>query len=100
MLKSGIVLHLASNHHQPGKKNAMYIEGYDWVTQKTFQLFCTRYCECSGSLTVKSRCKCKSRNIMENQIADSHYLPFVKIYANALLCKQELNYSISGLTET
>ena len=57
-------------------------------------------CECSGSLTVKSRCKCKSRNIMENQIADSHYLPFVKIYVSALLCKQVPNYSILGLIET
>lgn len=41
-----------------------------------------------GSLTVKSRCKCKLGNIMENQIADSHYLPFVKIYANVLLCNK------------
>ena len=57
-------------------------------------------CECSGSLTVKSRCKCKWRNIMENQIADSHYLLFVKINAKALLCKQVLNYSILGLIQT
>lgn len=57
-------------------------------------------CECLGSLTVKSRCKCKSRNIMENQIADSHYLPFVQIHANVLFCKQALNYSIPGLIET
>lgn len=37
---------------------------------------------------------------MENQIADSHYLPFVKVSANALHCKQVLNYRILGLKET
>lgn len=37
---------------------------------------------------------------MENQIADSHYLPFVESYASALHCKQVLNYRILGLKKT
>jgi len=37
---------------------------------------------------------------MENQIANSHDLPFVEIDAGALHCKQVLNYRILGLKET
>ena len=36
---------------------------------------------------------------MENQIANSHDLPFVEIDASALHCKQVLNYRILGLKE-